>query len=320
MEILLVAMAVAFAFVSGANDGATLSALGTRTGALSILAGVSLLVLAVGAVPAVVGTGVATTLAHGLVAFEDRGGRLAFLLAVASALAVVFLLSRRGLPTSVTLSLTGAIVGVGAGAGLPVSWTTVGPVLAAGLLGPFLVFGVGFLLAPGVRRALGRPAAAEARPRLLQQLGFLLQSVAYGANDAEKMVAFMAIATGASLDPVHVLALDQAALAACFGAGALFAVRRLSSRVTEQMVRVRNEGSLSALVASSSVVLAGSALGLPLSSTQSVTAGLLGGTGRLTPHRIRPQQVGALLLAWALTLPSAGLLAALCGLVVRAVR
>ncbi len=320
MEILLVAMAVAFAFVSGANDGATLAAMATRTGMLSILAGVSVLVLAVGAVPVAVGTGVATTLAHGLVAFEEKGGNLAFLLAVASALAVVVLLTRRGLPTSVTLALTGAVVGVGAGAGLTVRWTTVAPVLAAGLLGPFLVFAVGFVLAPAVRRGLGRPAAPEGRARLLQRLGFLLQSVAYGANDAEKMVAFMAIATGATLDPVHASAVDQVALAACFGAGALFAVRRTSTRVTEQMVRVRNEGSLSAFVASSAVVLAGSALGLPLSSTQSATAGLLGGTGRLAPYRIRPQQVGALLVAWVVTLPSAGLLAALCGLLVRAVR
>lgn len=320
MEILLVAMALAFAFVSGANDGATLAAMGTRTGALSTLAGVSILVVAVGAVPAAVGTGVATTLAHGLVAFEEHGGRLAFLLAVASALLVVVVLTRRGLPTSVTLALTGAIVGVGVGAGLSVTWTTVVPVLVAGLLGPFCVFGVGFLLAPAIRRGLGSPSAPERRSRVLQRLGFLLQSLAYGANDAEKMVAFMAIATGASLNPVHANVVDQIVLAACFGAGSLVAVRRLSARVTEQMVRVRNESSLSALVASSGVVLAGSALGIPLSSTQSATAGLLGGSGRLTPYRIRPQQVTALLVAWAVTLPTAGLLAGLCGLAVRVVR
>ena len=320
MEPLFVVMAVAFAFVSGANDGATLVAMGTRTGALSILSGVLLLVLAVGVVPAAVGTNVATTLAHGLVAFEERGGRLAFLLAVVSALAVVLVLTRRGLPTSVTLALNGAIVGVGVGAGLALSWATVALVLAAGLLGPLLVFGAGFVLAPAVRSALGKPSAGQGRSRLLQRLGFLLQSVAYGANDAEKMVAFMAIASGASLDPVRASPVDQVVLAACFGAGALLAIRRLSIRVTEQMVRVRNENSLSALVASSAVVLAGSALGLPLSSTQSSTAGLLGGTERVAPQSVRPQQVVALLVAWAATLPSAALLAALCGLVVRAVR
>lgn len=320
MELLFVAMAVAFAFVSGANDGATLAAMGTRTGALSILAGVLLLAVAVGVVPAAAGTNVATTLAHGLVAFEERGGRLAFLLAVVSALAVVLLLARRGLPTSVTLALNGAIVGVGLGSGLTLSWTTVASVLAAGLLGPFLVFGAGFVLAPLVRSALGRPSAPQGRARLLQRLGFLLQSAAYGANDAEKMVAFMAIATGASLQPVHTSVVGQVALAACFGMGALFAVRRLSTRVTEQMVRVRNESSLSAFVASSAVVLAGAVLGLPLSSTQSATAGLLGGTERLAPQRVRPQQVVALLMAWVATLPSAALLAALCGLVVRATR
>jgi PiT family inorganic phosphate transporter len=320
MEVALLAVAVAFAFVSGANDGGTLVALGTRTGALSVLAGVLVLSAAVGAVPAAMGTRVATTLARGLVSFEDGGGRVAFLAAAAAALFVVLVLSRRGLPTSLTLALTGSIVGVGIGAGLRLSWATVGYVLAASLLGPLAASLVGYVVAPSMRSALGSPSSREARTGRLQRLGFVVQSLAYGANDAEKMVAFAAVATGASLDPVRPHLLDQGAVAVCFAAGALFAVRRLSNRVTEQMVRVRREGSLSAILASSAVVFAGSAVGIPLSSTQAATAGLLGGTERLTPHRARLQQVFALGIGWAVTLPSAALLGALLGLLTGGLR
>jgi PiT family inorganic phosphate transporter len=320
MEVALLAMAAAFAFVSGANDGGTLVALGTRTGALSVLAGVFVLSAAVGAFPAAIGTRVATTLARGLVSFEAGGGRLAFLAAAAAALTVVLVLSRRGLPTSLTLALTGSIVGVGVGAGLRLSWATVGYVLAASILGPVAAAFVGYLVAPGMRSLLGSKPSRGARGGRLQRLGFVAQSLAYGANDAEKLVAFAAIATGASLDPVRPHPLDQAGVAACFAVGALFAVRRLSNRVTEQMVRVRREGSLSSLLASSAVVLAGSAVGVPLSSTQAATAGLLGGTERLTPHRARLQQVVALGTAWGVTLPSAALVGVLLGLLTRGLR
>ncbi|MGH9107471.1 MAG: inorganic phosphate transporter [Acidimicrobiales bacterium] len=314
MEVALLGAALALAFVSGANDGATLAAMGTRTGALSVLAGVLVLALAVGTVPAVAGRGVAATLAHGLVHFEQSGGRPAFLAAAVGALLVVLLLSRRGLPTSVTLALNGSIIGAGVGAGLALSWVTIGYVLAAGLLGPLVAAAAGFAVTPLVRRLVGRRAPRETRARRLQRAGFLVQSFAYGANGAQKMVAFAAVAAGASLDPVRLNAFSQLAVAICFAAGALFAVRRLSSRVTEQLVRVRPQSSLSALLASSAVVLASSAVGIPLSSTQASTAGLLGSTGRVAPQRVRVHQVFALGVAWGATLPSAAALGAMLGL------
>jgi len=285
----------------------------TRAGSLSILAGVVTLAVAVAAVPVVLGTGVATTLAHRLVSFEAGGGRLAFLAAVVGALLVALVLSRRGLPTSITLALTGSIVGAGLGAGFPLSWSMLGWVLAASLLGPLAAGAVGFVVAPGVRVALGRPPSQRARARRLHRLGFLVQSVAYGANDAEKMVALVAIASGASVNPVRGHAISQALVGICFCAGTLFAVPQMAGRVTEQMVRVRNEGSLSALLVSSAVVLAGSAAGMPLSSTQTSTAALLGGTARLSPQRVRANQVWALGVAWATTLPSAAVLGLVLG-------
>lgn len=313
----LIVAALGFALVSGANDGATLGATGARAASLSMLPALVLLAVAVGVVPVLVGTSVATTLARGLVSFDRLGGRLAFLAAVVAGLAVVALLSRRGMPTSVTLALAGGILGSGLGAGLPLHWETTTVVVAAGVLGPVLAAGLGYLLAPSARLALGPLSRRPRRSRLVRRSGFVLQSFAYGANSAEKLVAFVAVASGASLDPVRTALWSQLAVAACFVLGAAVAVGRTSLRVTDQMVRASPEGALSALVASSVLVLAGAAVGLPVSSTQGLTAALIGASARLTPNRVRPGQVVSLALAWSLTLPAAVAGGVLLGSLVR---
>lgn len=320
LDVGLIVAALGFAFVSGANDGATLGATGARAASVSILVALAVLAVAVGVVPVLVGTGVATTLAHGLVSFDHRGGRLAFLAAVVAGLAVVAVLSRRGLPTSVTLALTGGILGAGIGADLPLHWETMIVVVVAGVVGPLLAAVVGYALASRVRSTLGPGSQRPGRSRVLRRSGFVLQSFAYGSNGAEKLVAFAAVATGASVDPVRPELGTQFAVAACFVAGAVVAVGRLSNRVTDQMVRARPEGALSALVASSVLVLAGAAVGLPVSSTQASTASLIGATARLTPNRVRLGQVVSLAIAWSLTLPVAVAGGVVLGLAVRITR
>src|SRR5699024_7600754 len=83
----------------------------------------------------VFGTGVATTLAHRLVRFgEGDATHAALLVGVLTAIAVVFALTRAGVPTSLTLALVGALTGSGWGAGLPVNTTMLVTILVAGVL------------------------------------------------------------------------------------------------------------------------------------------------------------------------------------------
>lgn len=187
---LLVAAAFATAFVSGSNDGATLVSVNTRTTTVAPLAAMVVLSALVGLGPFLVGTAVATTVARGLVAFERTGGTLAFLVAVLCALAIVFFLSHRGMPTSVTLALTGTIVGAGVGFGLPVHWTTVGAVLLAGLVAPLGAGLAGYVVA-SLEHALKPPALPPRIRHNAERAGFLLECFAYGSNDAEKLVAIL---------------------------------------------------------------------------------------------------------------------------------
>jgi inorganic phosphate transporter, PiT family len=299
---LLLAAAAGFALVSGANDGATLTVMGTRTRRISPATGVAILMFMVAVGPFLVGTRVATTLAHRLVSFEGASGRLALLAAVVTSLVVVYGLTRRGTPTSLTLALTGGIVGAGLGAGLPVQWVTIGKVLAIGIAAPLLSVPAGWLVYRIMRGPVGRLIARHFIGAT-QVVGYLLQSLAYSANDAQKMVAIVAIGTSAQLDPVRATVGGQIAIAALFGAGILLTVRVMARRVGEGVMYIRTPHYIATSIGSSVVVLATAALGAPVSSTQAATGAAVGSGVATSPFSIRWNEVWRIVVAWVVTLP-----------------
>jgi PiT family inorganic phosphate transporter len=252
---------------------------------------------------------VATTLAHRLVSFSGVEGRVALLAAVVTALIVVFALTRRGTPTSLTLALTGGIVGAGIGARLPVQWPVVGKVLVIGLAAPLLSVPAGWLVYRALRGPLGRMIARRFI-RVTQFVGFILQCLAYSANDAQKMVAIVAIATEARLNPVAATVDGQLAIALLFGVGILLTVRVMAGRVGEGVMYIRTPHFIATSIGSSVVVLATSVLGVPVSSTQAATGAAVGSGVATSPFSIRWNEVSRIGLAWVITLPLSIVLAA----------
>ena len=305
----LLASASAFALVSGANDGSTLVAMGTRTRAIPPAVGIAVMLVLVAVGPLLVGTAVATTLAHRLVAFGGAEGRVALLAAVVTALIVVFVLTRRGTPTSLTLALTGGIVGAGIGARLPVQWPVAGRVLVIGLAAPLLSVVAGWLVYRALRGPLGR-LVAQRFIHVSQYLGFALQCLAYSANDAQKMVAIVAIGTSAQLNPVAATVEGQLAIALLFGAGILLTLRVMAGRVGEGVMYIRTPHFIATSIGSSVVVLATSVLGVPVSSTQAATGAAVGSGVAASPFSIRWNEVSKIGLAWVITLPVSIVLAA----------
>jgi inorganic phosphate transporter, PiT family len=299
---LLLASASGFAVVSGANDGATLTVMGTRTRRIAPSVAIVGLTVFVALGPLLVGTAVATTLAHRLVSFGGGDGRMALLAAVVASLVVVFALNRSGTPTSLTLALTGGIVGAGLGAGLPVQWPTIAGVLAVGLAAPLLSVPAGWL----VYRIMGGPLGKFIASHCIdgaQYAGYLLLALAYSANDAQKMVAIVAIGTSAQLDPVAAKAPSQAVIAVLFGVGVLLTVRTLAARVGEGLMYIRTPHFIATSVGASLVVLASSLLGVPVSTTQAATGAAVGSGVATTPFGVRWKEVSRIGVAWVVTLP-----------------
>lgn len=310
-EDLLLAAALGFAAVNGMNDGGALVATGLKVPALSPLAAIAMIAAALVAVPLLVGTAVATTLATRLVGFSDEGGAVAgstaLLAAVVTAVAVVVVLSRRGLPTSLTLALIGGIVGAGVASGMPVAGATVAVVLAAGVAAPVLGAGAGFALtrlfgALRSRRRIGQ------RIRALHVGGFGLQCVAYAANDGQKMIAVLAVATGAT-DRATATFGELVLLAVLFSIGLVVGLRPAAATLSAEILPGRPPDAVAAELSSAGAVLGSAAIGAPVSMTQSVAAALVGAGMHYGRRRVRWRAAGRLALAWVVTLPSSALLA-----------
>jgi PiT family inorganic phosphate transporter len=314
-----VGTALTFAFVSGVNDGATLLALGLPNAAWRPLKLVLALTAAVALVPLAGGVRVAQTVADGLVSFEGRGGELTFLAAVLASLLVAIALANKGLPTSLTLALVGAIVGAGLARGSPVSWSAVLAVLLIGLAAPMASGVLGFGVARGLcllpRRHVGELM------RVLGTLAFFAQATAYAMNDAQKMIAVLAVALG--LGPhgrVTATLTTQLLLGAAFGLGSLVGIDRFAWRLGQGVFRVRAVHSISSELASASAVFVSAWLASPVSTTQASTAGVVGAGASETRWRIRWDQAGRIATAWVVTLPTAAVAGAAAGLLLSVLR
>ncbi len=308
MEILLALVVAAFVVLNGVNDGGAILALGLKIPALRL--GSALLLLAAGVVAApLLTTAVATTLAQRLVTFEGDAGRAALLVAVLAAVLVVAVLGRLGLPTSLTLAIVGAITGAGWGSGLPTSWAVTAAVLVLAALGPLVGAVVAFGLSH-LRARIPAPGGAHVVIRRLHRVAFGLQCVAYGANDGQKMLAVVAVASGplvtTGAPPLGVLL----GIGALFLLGMVLGVRRISRTISNGLLPLRPPHAVIAELSAGSAVLATGALGAPVSMTQALAGGLIGAGVSESYRRVRWKQALHILMAWILTLPTALLLAA----------
>lgn len=316
MEWLLLGVALAFAVVNGLNDGGAVLAVGLRVDGVQPLVGLVLLASGVGLVPLVVGTEVATTLASRLVSLEGAAGRDAMIVAVVATVAVTGVLGSRGLPTSLTLGLVGAIGGAGVGIGLPVRWSTLLLVLVAAAVAPAVgVLVARVLVAIVTARSPRSPVRAVARRWHLA--GFGLLCLGYGANDGQKMLAVMAIGTGALTvgGTVELGGGQLAAVAVAFFIGAALGLPRMAGTMATGMTQLRAPEAAITEVASAGVVLATGALGSPVSMTQAIAGALVGTSVPRGRGSVRWGEVARVGGAWVVTLPATFALAAALGMV-----
>jgi PiT family inorganic phosphate transporter len=313
----LAAGVFAFAGVTGANNGGTLVAVQLRGATNPPWVPVVVLAVAVGVGPAVLGTGVARTIAEDLAVFDGTGHAVALATVLVVSVALVGLLSARGLPTSLFAALIGALTGVGLGLGLGVDGGTVGAVFLAAALTPWAGAGLAWAVTRAQRWVA--PTGRTWRWVARRQFGsFLLLCVAYGANGAQVMVALLALALQRSPGSIGGDAWLLCGLASCFAAGSVVGLFRLSSSVGSGIVALRPRQVATAKVASTAAVVSAAAVGLPVSTTQVVTASLVGCGAAEGYRRIRWQHAQRIALAWLITVPAAFVAAGTVGLVARA--
>jgi PiT family inorganic phosphate transporter len=300
-----IALAVVFVFVCGANDGGAMLALAVRHREVPPYVMLAVLLVAIMLGPALFGLTVARTFTHRLIDTTGSRGPLIVLAGVAVSLVLVLVLNWRGVPTSTTLAVLGGLAGVAVGIGAGAAWGTLGLVLLVAAVGPLVGGGLGALFG-AIARRLPTYSRLPAAVRVAHLAAFLGQSLAYAANDGQKMfgVAGVALAAVHGASGVRPLTGPMlVALAVVFGLGSVASLRRIARGAMFGLLPVRPWRLVSAELAAATAVLAGGVTGSPVSMTQAMAGGLAGAGASQGIRRVRWQFAMPVLAAWIVTLP-----------------
>jgi len=261
---------------------------------------------------------VAATIANGIV--EAGQVTLAIVFAgLMGAIAWNLLTWYVGLPSSSSHALIGGVVGamlaaVGT-AGVKFDGL-LAKVAVPGVIAPILAFIVGGLSILVVYRIVGRrrPGVVNRGFRLGQLASGGLLALAHGTNDAQKTMGVITLALVAngnlSADNFHVPQWVVFASAAAIALGTYTGGWRIIKTLGQRIIKMDTAQGFSAQGAGAAVILASSHVGYPLSTTQVISGGIMGSGAAKRMSAVRWGIAGNMAIAWVLTIPAAGAMAA----------
>jgi len=322
--LVIVAIALVFDYSNGFHDAANSIATVVSTRVLSPRQAV---VWAAGfnfVAFAVFGVHVARTIAKGTV--DPAVVTPAIVLAaLAGALLWNVLTWWLGLPTSSSHALIGGFVGAALLAAGPRAIVVAGVVKTAVFIvvSPVvgLVLGFLFMLAVVWMFRRSTPRRVDTLFRRLQLVSAAAFSLGHGSNDAQKtagIITALLYSTGRLSGEFHVPLWVVVASYGAIGLGTLTGGWRIVKTMGMNITLLRPVGGFCAESAGAVALFGASALGIPVSTTHTITGSIVGAgvsaSGRLSA--VRWGVAGRIVWAWVLTMPAAGLVAALCWLVV----
>ncbi|WDG19124.1 inorganic phosphate transporter [Microbacterium sp. Clip185] len=326
--VLIIGLALFFDFTNGFHDTANAMATPIATGALKPKVAV-LLAAGLNLVGAFLSTEVSKTISHGIVR-EDQISPGAFLPLIFAGLigAITWnmLTWLLGLPSSSSHALFGGLIGatlVGIGAyaidfGVVLSKVIL-PALIAPVTAGVIAFAATKLAYAVTRRYDGKPDGRDGF-RWGQIFSSSLVALAHGTNDAQKTMGVITLALimagwqdSAHADP-QLWVIFACAFTIALGTymGGWRIIRTLGKGLTD----VKPAQGFSAESSTAATILASSALGFALSTTQVASGSVIGsGLGR-RGAKVRWRTVGRITIGWLLTLPAAGIVGAGAALIV----
>jgi len=224
-----------------------------------------------------------------------------------------------GIPSSSSHALIGGLVGAGVvKAGLSsIVWPGLLTTGAFIVLSPLLGFLLALLLILAVSWAFVRanPRSVEPTFQWLQFIAASLISLGHGGNDAQKTMGIIAVLLfsqghlGSNFYvPFWVVLICQAMIALGTLVGGWRIVRTVGSKIT----RMTPVQGCCASTAGAVMLFAATFLGIPVSTTHTVTGSVIGVGAARKVSAVRWNIAGSIVIAWIITLPAAALMAALC--------
>ncbi|TMJ73694.1 MAG: inorganic phosphate transporter [Alphaproteobacteria bacterium] len=223
-----------------------------------------------------------------------------------------------GIPSSSSHALIGGLLGAGiAGAGLQaIVWQGVIKTASAIVLSPAFGFVLALALVLAVSWIFMRrtPYAVDSLFRRLQFISASLYSLGHGGNDAQKtmgIIAGLLYAQGQLGEqfyvPFWVVLSCQAAMALGTLMGGWRIVRTMGSKIT----RLSPVQGFCAETGGALTLFAATWLGIPVSTTHTITGAIVGVGAARRVSAVRWNVASNVVVAWVITLPAAGIVAAL---------
>jgi PiT family inorganic phosphate transporter len=316
---LLIVIALAFDFMNGFHDGANSISTIVATGALTPKQAVLFAAFFNFAALWVFQLKVAATIGKGTVdpAFVDH---YVIFGALVGALAWNIITWYYGIPSSSSHALVGGLVGATlakAGGIAPIVWSGFGKILVFIIISPFFGFMLGGLLMVLVAWIFRNhsPRQAGAWFNRAQLFASGAYSLAHGGNDAQKTIGIIwLLMISAGVATTDVKTLPNWVVYSCYFAiawgtylGGWRIVKTMGSKITK-LTSV--SGSCASMGGALSLGLATLA-GIPVSTTHTITGAIVGVGAAQDVRAVRWGITLNLVVAWVLTIPASGLIAAL---------
>jgi len=324
MLVLVVLLAIAFDYVNGFHDTANAIATSVATRALAPRYAI-LMATAFNFIGAFAGTAVANTIASGLV--DDAVvTQVVIAAALIGAIAWNLITWQRGLPSSSSHALIGGLLGatiIAAGTGALKVNGIVNKVLIPMFTSPLLGFFIAFVFIVALywifRRSQRKPMARRFRRLQIGSAAFM--AFAHGSNDAQKTMGIITLAllTAGVIPtfevPVWVIIVSATALSLGTAVGGWRIMRTMGQRVA----KLEPVHGFAAETTAASILLGTAHFGMPVSTTQVISGAIMGVGSSQGVRHVRWGIARRILIAWVLTLPAAGILAALAWLALTAI-
>ena len=221
-------------------------------------------------------------------------------------------------PSSSSHALIGGLVGAtiaAAGTGAVEIGGLLEKVLLPALVAPLVAFGLSGVLIVAIYRLLGarRPGPVTRGFRRAQIVSAGLLAFAHGANDAQKTIGVITLALiangtlGASASP-PLWAIAAAATAIALGT--YCGGWRIMGARGSRIIKMDAAQGFSAQGAGAATILASTLLGFPISTTHTISGGVMGAGVARRVSAVRWGVAGDIVAAWLLTLPAAAAIAA----------
>lgn len=314
---LLVVLAIAFDFMNGFHDAANSIATVVSTGVLkpqrAVLFAAAFNVIAI----AIFQLKVAATIGKGIVEPGIVDQHVVFG-ALLGAITWNVITWWYGIPSSSSHALIGGIVGaviakagsgklVAAGIAKTVAFIFVSPLLGF-LLGSLMMVLVAWIC----RRT--SPLKVDSWFRRLQLVSAGAYSLGHGGNDAQKtigiiwmlLIAAGYVGAGDKLPPAWVIWACYLAI----GLGTMFGGWRIVKTMGQKITKLKPVGGFCAETGGAITLFIATALGVPVSTTHTITGAIVGVGSVRHPSAVRWGVAGNIVWAWIFTIPASAFVAA----------